>query len=950
MPSRARAFVRASAPLAFGLSLAGCSLAYCADGAFERDLELRSGEIAGTAFVESVEKKPAAFVQASVRGTSFVRRTSSEGRFVFSGLQEGPWMVTVSEDEDGDGKPERRRIVSAVLRDVPHRTSPSYVPLVTEEGQAQLAGVDVGEVLLEGTVRVSGTVLLDTLSGGVPPSDLGRVAVVVAGRNLALPRLDSDGTDLVALGAEAKTGVDATGAFQLRNVSGGDLYLLVLVYEQGASPGVPGALVQVSEPVLVSASGDENVTLADGILLPTATQPERRPVQPVFSPPPASDEEVYLVFVPPGREMPPCEDAPLDYTGTPFPYALTTQMRPAGGAPQLPDAPVGVWDVQACFSRSPPGTLFEQPILPEVAGEDPVLLGPVLLTDLQACLPSRPCEVDADCADAFSCDETAGRCVAPDGWTDCDGDDVRGLPRIQNEDDRSKWAACGSVCFAAPGTAVGDLSCELDDGTVFDCDDDGDGQADVTESQACYGVGKGTDSDGDGVCDGIDPFPACRANTAAACEAGADPDGPVLSSEYAAPAGEVDICPMEVQYPPAPFDQAPPYCAVQAFEQCSVGSMVCELAPEEGQPANHNVCDAAGRGCLGGHECALDLLDAEGAIAPCYDEVQEGCVVGEPGGCPLGETCATVADARDLCVTDLSQLTAPVQGTLDCFCCNGDSCPEPEQAPSFSMPYTATGLVALCDEGEEANLLWNGCFGAGGGTDSPAPLPDAGVSDRTDAGAELNPDAGAGSGGGQEGCDVTAPSTKVVFTAEDLTGLDGITCLVANGGALDINGSAATVINLALVEVFEGSLFIQDNSALTDIVAESLREIRGPVTLNNNPVLGALSLPVLERIDGDLKVWRNPSLIVSAAIVTVSTLSTQVSANGCSVDNDCLPFMAGITPSCQLVTALGATVCVECTETLTCPDFGQCDTTYESVGTGTYTCDGGGAVDGGVTP
>src|SRR5690606_10590633 len=109
-------------------------------------------EIAGTALIPAPERKPAAFVQASVRGTPFVRRTNSEGRFVFSSLEEGPWMVTVSEDDDGDGKPERRRILSAVLRHAPHRTAPSYVPLLVNEGEPQLSGIDVGDVLLEGTV------------------------------------------------------------------------------------------------------------------------------------------------------------------------------------------------------------------------------------------------------------------------------------------------------------------------------------------------------------------------------------------------------------------------------------------------------------------------------------------------------------------------------------------------------------------------------------------------------------------------------------------------------------------------------------------------------------------------------------------------------------------------------------------------------------------------------
>src|SRR5690606_31999239 len=142
------------------------------------------------------------------------------------------------------------------------------------------------------------------------------------------------------------------------------------------------------------------------------------------------------VLVPPGRTLPACEDSPPDYAGTPFDYALTTAQRAAEATPQFSDVPVGVWDIQACFSQSPRGVLFSQPIAPEMAGEAAVLLGPVLLTDVPECVPARPCDVDADCGSGLTCDEGAGRCQAPEGWRDCDGDGAGGLPPITNSDER----------------------------------------------------------------------------------------------------------------------------------------------------------------------------------------------------------------------------------------------------------------------------------------------------------------------------------------------------------------------------------------------------------------------------------------------------------------------------------------------------------------------------------
>lgn len=947
MSSRALSTLRAVAPLSLSLSLVGCSLAYCGDDAFTRERELRYGEIAGTALLPGPEPKPAAFVQANVRGTSFVRRTNSEGRFVFSGLQEGPWMVTVNEDADGDGKPERRRVVSAVLRQTPHRTSPSYVPFVAGEGQTQLSGVDVGEVLLEGTVRVSGRVLVDDGGGPVPPVEKGQVAVVVAGRNLDLPRLGSDGTDLVSLGAEAKTGVDDQGRFVLRNVSGGDVYLLVLVYEEGLSPGVPGALVQVSAPLSLRAEG-ERVDLDDDIVLPDELDTPRRPAQLLFSPPPSASEQVYLVLVPPGLEMPPCEDAPIDYSSSPFPYALTTAQIPAGAAPQFQDVPVGLWDMQACFTSSPSGTLFAQPVAPETPDELPVLLGPVLLSDLPACVPSRPCEVDADCGDGLTCDVDAGRCEAPEGWLDCDGDGARGLPPITNDDERALWAACVSACFEGAGVAAGDLTCDAPDGNTYDCDDDGDGQPDVTEAQECYGVGRGTDSDGDGICDGVDPFPECRANTAAACEAGAEPDVPTVPQAYAGDTGtNTEMCPVEREVGPAEEGERD-WCQAGAsgeLDTCPIGSMRCSFTPtdREGEPPPPR-CDAeTGRGCDEGMECVPELANAEG-IAPCRDVDAGFC----EGFCERpGFTCVELegADGPTMgCVSEMSP-SPDVFGELDCECCppGASSC---GRGPNGFDTFWSPTICSLA----ELEELWERCHSGSG---DPRPPTDGGVVDDAGIGGT---DAGTGgdtNDAGQVPDDCVDVEPSLGFEPPPF----GVACVNIVGGQLVLVGQSDLIqIDLRDVRELRGNLLIQGNPSLVTILAPALEVVRGAVVIDNNPVLTGMDLPALTEIDGDLGIWRNPQVVVPVHLaedgpVTVNGLR-RVSANACSnALFDCEPF--GTVHCGPVPDPLnpggdafgGLAVCFGCADDNICIEqgTGTCDVDYfGSAGQGTYTCTAGG--------
>lgn len=149
------------------------------------------------------------------------------------------------------------------------------------------------------------------------------------------------------------------------------------------------------------------------------------------------------------------------------------------------DAPVGgAWNVAIDNETAElRGVLLGQVVPP---GDDTLVWGPVGLS---------------------SDDE---QCARIGELRDCDRDSFPGLPQLQRNLDGSLppdelviWQACGTQC-----AVVGTESCEAA-GTTYDCDDDGDGQADVTEPPECYGVNLGTDLDGDGFCDPLDPHPGC---------------------------------------------------------------------------------------------------------------------------------------------------------------------------------------------------------------------------------------------------------------------------------------------------------------------------------------------------------------------------------------------------------------------------------------------------------
>lgn len=177
--------------------------------------------------------------------------------------------------------------------------------------------------------------------------------------------------------------------------------------------------------------------------------------------------------------------APTPATGDAVVVTLTGLQSQETFAGLTLDAPIGgAWNVVVeNESASLRGVLLGQIVPP---GEGTLVWGPVGL--------SRDDE----------------QCAVIGELRDCDRDSFPGLPQLQRQldgtlppDELTIWQACGSQCAVA-----GAESCDAA-GTTYDCDDDGDGQPDVTEPPECYGIHLGTDLDGDGICDPLDPHPGC---------------------------------------------------------------------------------------------------------------------------------------------------------------------------------------------------------------------------------------------------------------------------------------------------------------------------------------------------------------------------------------------------------------------------------------------------------
>lgn len=347
-----------------------------------------------------------------------------------------------------------------------------YLAETTLDGVPAIPTVLLGDVEMKGTAVLVATVRDDG-------DDVVAGCKVAVWRNAAA--LAAEGAMIAAggarpaacdLGVEASAGSDEGGRARLPGVTHGDVLVGAFCADGRAADPVPAHAVAGPDVVV------------DALRL---RAPRERPARIMSSPALAPGATLRVLFTTPGGDRTSSADV---VHREDVDAARTISVT----------APTGLWDVHVVALEDGVetryGVLARRAVPP---GEDAIVWGDVLLEDEDPCEAARP---------------------------DRDRDGVPGVPL----DDASARATCDDVCAAIAAFGSGGDApalCEHD-GVLLDCDDDDDGQPDVTEPIACVGACFGTDLDGDGACDPGDPFPGCAENdpAAAACAAEEQPFTP----------------------------------------------------------------------------------------------------------------------------------------------------------------------------------------------------------------------------------------------------------------------------------------------------------------------------------------------------------------------------------------------------------------------------------------
>jgi hypothetical protein len=414
---------------------------------------------AGGRTVDVDGKTAISFSKIGVDSTKRIVRSLGDGTFLVQGLTNGAWLLRMAADDDGDGVPERSAIRAVNITNV-----------VDPTGKHELSSVLLGDVTLDGTATLIGTVKDPT--GNPAPA-----ARVVVFRNTSdLDAQQSVGVSgfSVDLGAESETGSDAQGLFRLPGVNRGKVRV-VAVSADGSS---------TSAPVAADAEPGKIVVVGDVKLLPPSTPPATRAAQvDVVNPP--SDGTIRVDVVKAGADPKKQSDI------------LVSHSAPAGKSIagfSVPQTVVDVYvtDVSPAGQDRRSGVMISRMVS---AGTDPLEWGNVELTGGDPCGDPK----------------------------DRDGDGLAALPDpTSSAANRQLWVDCAPQCADKFGDASGAAFCTASDGNKYDCDDDADGQPDVTEPFACVSLCQGDDADGDGICSSSDPFPQCAQN---------DPNNPACSFE-----------------------------------------------------------------------------------------------------------------------------------------------------------------------------------------------------------------------------------------------------------------------------------------------------------------------------------------------------------------------------------------------------------------------------------
>lgn len=517
--------------LSLGIVTAICTLSACENPFdllydFDRELPASRGAIFATVVRGEAGGEVAPYAQVNMLGTGLVRQATDSGALVMTDLGAGSYLMRVSDDEDGDGQPERSRLISTNLVVA---SKPDAFGAGTSQ---QLVSVALGEVVVEGTSTVTGEVRVDDGTGQmVPPSAAGLVGRALLFRNFSA----GDSGLAFQLSADAETHVDDAGNYRFNKVLAGDASVSIVLHRiQG---GQRGPTIYVSPPATLAL--DNGATVAADRVEVDATddnlEQQTRPLEVSVTPELTERGTPYAIFVPPGSAVSTCQQT---VPSTPqFPYERIVEAT-AAPISRVNDAPLGVWDVRLCgeaqFVDPETGqvrdeielataTLYNVVIAPSEDGVSTVLVGPAVLSrELDPCLRRVCLNGELDCSG-----EDRGF------LRDCDGDSLRGLPPFDAASPEivGVYSVCASFCGREVGAEAATTTCEVN-GLVYDCDDDGDLQADTSEPPECLGPGLGDDRDGDGICTGSDAFPSCSANTAEACEAGTNDVAPQIPEEF----------------------------------------------------------------------------------------------------------------------------------------------------------------------------------------------------------------------------------------------------------------------------------------------------------------------------------------------------------------------------------------------------------------------------------
>lgn len=445
----------------------GCTYDYA------RTENLRDGEIHLTAV--RADGTPASHVNASLQASDRVTQGTAEGEVTFRGLVPGRWLVRVVEDDDGDGNPERGAYVPTDLVRAP-------VPKNLTDGCAGeppnvTTSVLLGNVELRETGSIIGSVSLDVDGGNGDLADTERARVVVW--------RDIDG---FATAVEAAAGTSPDSSFRIDGVLPGRVHVAAYVFDVIAGANAPELFGHVEVDVVSGGEALADVLANQDTLLEGGARrlsPVQMEGQWTLPEPPTVDVS-QVAFSSGAADIPGVTPGP-GFTVDEEPFVI--------------DAPIGVVDILLGSSTqgAADGLFRGAAIIPPNTNEDGTApLGPVEFPLL------------------------ADRCATDvDGERDCDHDGILGLPFPSSDPDAEPdptWVACADACADAFGAEGARATCEVAN-EQLDCDDDGDGQPDVTEPVSCFGPGVGTDLDADDLCEPFaDPFPYCAGDDCVVAE------------------------------------------------------------------------------------------------------------------------------------------------------------------------------------------------------------------------------------------------------------------------------------------------------------------------------------------------------------------------------------------------------------------------------------------------